>query len=282
MALTIFMFRNFVVLILFGSLIFSPLSLHATTTSKVTPTVASITPITGIENETIIFSARVSDNDVLDSCDLYIDSEREKSMTVKRDVVYVTYSFDKTGTYKLYAKCTDTDDNVVSGAVKTITISPGSSYVEPGSLIKLGCEGDVYPNDPCTSVYFYGVDGKRHAFPTEAVFDSWFDDFDDLVVISDTVMSSIPLGKNVTFRPGKRMVKFSTNSVYAVSYAGLLRPIANAEIAETLFGEDWVSLIEIVDDVFYGNYRIGATVESSSSFSWSDARKATTSISATL
>ncbi len=200
---------------------------------------------------------------------------------MKRDVVYTSLDLEK-GTYQLYARCADTDGNIVQGRTTSVVVSDASSYIEPGALIKLGCEGDVYPNDPCTSVYYYGVDGKRHAFPTESVFSSWFSDFDDLVIISDTAMSDIPLGKNVTFRPGERMVKFSTNSVYAVSFAGVLRPIANAEIAEALFGEDWVSLIEIVDDVFYGNYRMGATIESSSSFSWSSAKSSTTRIDHTF
>lgn len=246
------------------------------------PTVGRITPTTAVTGETVTFSSLVTDNDVLDTCSLYVDGEREKYLTVKRDVVYTTYKFSEDGKYDLFVRCTDTDGNVVTGATRKVTVTDGSTYVDPGTLIKLGCEGDVYTNDPCTSVYYYGVDGKRHAFSTEAVFFSWFNDFDNLVIISRSVMADIPLGKNVTFRPGERLVKFSTNSVYAVSYEGLLRPIANAEIAEALFGEDWISLIEIVDDVFYGNYRIGATVESSSSFSWSAAKSATTKIDHTF
>ncbi|MCR4313664.1 MAG: hypothetical protein NUV84_00245 [Candidatus Uhrbacteria bacterium] len=246
------------------------------------PTIAKITPNTGVTGQTVTYSAMVTDNDVLESCSLYIDGEWEKYMMVKRDVVYATLEMDDETQMDLYAKCTDTDGNIVTGATTEVTVSDSSTYVDPDVLIKLACEGDVYPNDPCTSVYYYGVDGKRHAFPTEAVFSSWFNDFDDLVILSDTVMANIPLGKNVTFRPGERMVKFSTNTVYAVSYAGVLRPIANADIAEVLFGGDWVSMIEIVDDVFYGNYRIGATVESSSSFSWSAAKSSTTIIDHTF
>ncbi|SRR3989339_1391011 len=259
---------------------FASMSISAYTNSI--PTVGKITPSTAISGESVTYSSMVTDNDVLDTCSLYVDDEREKYMTVKRDVVYTTLTIDEKGEVDLSVRCTDTDGNIVTGATTEVTVSDSSSYVDPGILIKLGCEGDVYPNDPCTSVYYYGVDGKRHAFPTEAVFSTWFSDFDDLVILSDSVMASIPLGKNVTFRPGERMVKFSTNSVYAVSYAGVLRPIANASIAEALFGEDWVSLIEIVDDVFYGNYRMGATIESSSSFSWSTAKSSTTKIDHTF
>lgn len=238
--------------------------------------------MSAIVDETITLSATVSDDDVLDECTLLINDEDEKSMTIKRDVVYTTTVFKETGITMLSVTCTDSDGHVASSKQTSITVSDGSSHVETGTLIKTGCEGDVYPNDPCTAVYFYGVDGKRHAFPTEAIFKSWYSDFDDVVVLSKSVMSDIPLGKNVTYRPGERMVKFSNNTVYAVSYAGLLRPIANEEIAEALFDEDWISLIETVDDVFYGNYRIGATIESSSSFSWKTARNSTTSINVTF
>ena len=246
------------------------------------PRIEKITPTTAVVGENITFSARVADDDVLDTCTLFLDKVAEEGMTVKRDMVYATIDFDSTGSHTMYARCTDTEGITVSGKSVTVSVQQGTTYVDPGTLIKRGCEGDVHPNDPCTAVYYYGVDGKRHAFTTESVFKSWFNDFDDLVILSEAVMSSIPLGKNVTYRPGERMVKFSTNTVYAVSYGGLLRPIANAEIAETLFGSDWISLINIVDDVFYGNYRIGAGVESSSSFSWSSARSATTTIDQTL
>ena len=247
-----------------------------------TPRIWKITPTTAVVDEDITFSARVSDDDVLDNCTLFLDKVAETDMTVKRDIVYATLDFDTTGSHTIYARCTDAQGITVSGPSVTLSVQQGTSYVEPGTLIKLGCEGDVYPNDPCTAVYYYGVDGKRHAFTTESVFKSWYNDFDDLVILSAQVLSSIPLGKNVSYRPGERMVKFSTNTVYAVSYGGLLRPIANAEIAEAMFGSDWISLIEIVDDVFYGNYRIGAGVESSSSFSWSSARSVTKSIDQTL
>lgn len=270
--------KIFITLSIFFACFVSP----AVAATATLPSINKITPTTVVVNETVTLSALVSDDDVLDSCTLLIDEEEEESMTVKRDVVYTTTKFDETGISMVLVTCTDSDGHSASSKQTSITVSEGSSHVETGTLIKTGCEGDVYPNDPCTAVYFYGVDGKRHAFPTEAVFKSWYSNFDDVVVLSKSVMSDIPLGKNVTYKPGQRMVKFSNNTVYAVSYAGLLRPIANEEIAETLFGEDWISLIETVDDVFYGNYRIGATIESSSSFSWTTARNSTTSINTTL
>lgn len=246
------------------------------------PTIGAVNPRTAIKDETVYFSAQVSDNDLLSSCKLFLDEKEAANMTIKKDVVLATLKISTSGTHKMYAKCTDSDGNVATGKEVSVVVSSGSINVSPGDLIKLGCDGNVYPNDPCTAVYYYGVDGKRHAFPNEKIFKSWFNNFDDLVIVSSKVMSDIQLGKNITFRPGKRLVKFSTNTVYAVSFAGLLRPIANAQIAESIFGVDWVLLIESVDDVFYGNYRVGVTVESSTAFSWSAANNETKVIDQTF
>jgi hypothetical protein len=226
---------------------------------------------------------RLSDSDSIVSCDLYLDGEREKSMTVKTDVAYVGESFSSNGTYNLYVQCEDDNGDRVSGNEVTVTVASSSSHADPGDIIKMACEGNVYVNDPCTAVYYYGKDGKRHAFPNEDVFKSWFSDYDDLVVLSSDAMAEISLGRNVVYRPEEDLlVKFSTNSVYAVSYLGVLRPIVGAEIASAINGSDWVSDIRIVNDVFYGNYRIGSNIESSSDYSASSARSVTSSIDATF
>ncbi len=257
-------------------------TVDADSSSKSSPVVSRVTPTTALRDVAVSFSARVSDDGAAESCDLYVDGEREKGMTLQTDMAYATMTFRSNGTHTLYARCTDDVGNKRSGSAVKVTVSSGSTHVSSGEIIKTGCEGDVYPNDPCTSVYYYGVDGKRHAFPTESVFKSWFTDFDDLVILSAVAMSEIPLGRNVIYRPGDRLVKFSTRAVYAVSYGGILRPIANAQIAQAIFGDNWVSLIQIVSDVFYGNYRIGSTIESSTEFSSAAARNATRTISATF
>lgn len=243
--------------------------------------VSSVTPTTAVKNDSVIFSVRL-ENGIVEECDLYVDGDNDKSMTVKTDVAYATRTFTANGTYNLHARCTDENGETVSGAETEITVSTVSSYAEPGDIIKIGCTGDVYVNDPCTAVYYYGDDGKRHAFPNEKVFNTWFSDFDDLVVLSSSAMSDIALGRNVVYRPGMRLVKFTTSAVYAVSYAGILRPIANGEIAEAIFGDDWISLIDSVDDTFYGNYRVGSDIESSSDYSASAAKSATSTIDATF
>ncbi len=131
----------------------------------------------------------------------------------------------------------------------------------PNSLIKLACSAQVTVNDLCQAVYFYGTDDKRHAFPNEKVFFTWFENFDNVVTVSQSFMSTIPLGKNVTYHPGTRMVKFqSVPIVYAVSAGGILRAIASEEVASQLYGTNWNTQIDDISDAFIGNYTFGEKV----------------------
>ena len=271
--------------ILFFSVIFSGSGIAQAATTATTlpppkgaPFVSPISPRTAIRGVDIPLSVRVTDNEVLTSCQLFIDGLSIEPMTVKRDVAYTKHTFKSNGTFKVYASCIDTDKIGVNGKEVIVTVSGSSSHTVAGDLIKSGCVGDVHPNDPCTAVYYYGADGRRHAFANERIFKSWFEDFDNLVILSTKAMSEIPLGRNVTFRPGERLIQFTSSTVYAVSYAGLLRPIANGQIAESLYGKDWTKLIQGVDDVYYGNYRVGATIESTNDFNWQFARDQVTSI----
>ncbi len=136
-----------------------------------------------------------------------------------------------------------------------------------GSLVKLACSSGAGVNDPCKAVYFYGSDGKRHAFPNDKVFFSWFENFDSVKEISKTFLSSLALGKNVTYHPGTKMVKFqSVNTVYAVSKTGTLHAIGSEQVAKDLYGLDWNKKIDDISDAFFGNYKFGAKIEKGSDY----------------
>ena len=146
------------------------------------------------------------------------------------------------------------DEDLVAGA-------------EPGNLVKLVCEDESDVSDPCRAVYYYATDGKRHAFPNEKVFFTWFDDFDDVVEVSADFLSDLSLGANVTYHPGTKMVKFqSVPTVYAVEARGVLRAIASEEIAKALYGADWNQQIDDISDAFYGHYDFGDDIDSSDDY----------------
>ncbi|MCR4278451.1 MAG: Ig-like domain-containing protein, partial [bacterium] len=128
------------------------------------------------------------------------------------------------------------------------------------ALVKLPDDGD--PDTQADSaVYYIGADGKRHAFPNEKVFRSWFCDFSTVRELSPTELASVQLGSNVTYIPGKRMVKFTTNDkVYVVDKGGILRWVTDSEFANTLYGESWNKKIDDISDAFFTNYKFGEDI----------------------
>lgn len=109
-----------------------------------------------------------------------------------------------------------------------------------------------------SSVYYHAQDGKRYVFPNQKVYESWFYGFDDVKVISDVQMGRIPIGGNVTYRPGVRLIKIQSDpKVYAVDRGGVLRWVTSETIARTLFGEDWNQKIDDLEIGFFSSYTVG-------------------------
>lgn len=144
----------------------------------------------------------------------------------------------------------------------------------PGSLVKLACPANAGVNDPCKAVYYYGSDGKRHAFPNDKVYFSWYADFSGVQTVSSSFLASLPLGTNVTYRPGAKLVKFTTDDkTYAVGLGGTLRWITTEQAASSLYGSAWNTKVDDISDAFFANYRFGADVASAADFSTAEEMK---------
>lgn len=132
--------------------------------------------------------------------------------------------------------------------------------VQPDSLIKA--------SGP--AVYWFSRDGKRYTFPNTLTYYSWFTDYDfrSVKLLSDIEMRSIPIGGNVVYRPGFKMVKIdqSNDRVYAVSRFGILRWITSEEIAVKLYGPTWNKRVDDVTDAFYNDYTIGGDITNADQF----------------
>lgn len=129
--------------------------------------------------------------------------------------------------------------------------------IQVGDLIKIPDDGDTLTlND--TAVYYYAINGKRYVFPNEKVFFSWFPDFSRVKIIPTDQMSLIPIGTNITYRPGSRMVKFQTDpKTYVVTKGGTLRWARTEEVVRALYGDAWNTFIDDISEGFYVNYKIG-------------------------
>lgn len=134
-----------------------------------------------------------------------------------------------------------------------ITILPFPALA--GSLVKAS-----------TDAVYYVQYGTRYAFPSEKTYFTWYTDFSQVQTITDAELASYPLGGNITYRPGTRMLKMvSDPKVYAVDGKNL-RPIASESVAREIFGVDWARQVDDLPEPFFTNYTVGASVTAASDY----------------
>ncbi|MBU0531557.1 MAG: hypothetical protein ABIG32_01285 [Candidatus Uhrbacteria bacterium] len=133
--------------------------------------------------------------------------------------------------------------------------------VDIGKLVKLPDDGDIETQYD-SAVYEIGADGKRHAFPNETVFFSWYANFDDVIELTQEEMDAYSLGDNVTMRPGTYLIKIpSVADVFAVEYSSVLRKLANEQVAIDLYTNNWATMVRDVAETFWTNYEVGEPIE---------------------
>jgi hypothetical protein len=261
------------------------------------PVVGAVSYPSNIEaGKSTTLSASVSSGVPIQSCNLYVDNADKGAMTVSSGTASKPYTFPYSQVYTVFVFCRDTSGGLGKGQSVGIWVKIGPAPPEnqpfegsgsesegeeealpeeqtedqppeTGSLIKLECPEGAEANDPCKAVYYYGADEKRHAFPNSKVFFTWYENFDSVITISPGVMGSIMLGANVTYRPGVRMVKFTTvDKVYAVSKGGVLRWIMTEDVAVALYGEVWNTKIDDIPDTFFSNYAFGDDIASADGY----------------
>jgi plastocyanin len=139
----------------------------------------------------------------------------------------------------------------------------------PGDLIK----------GSGSTVYYFGQDGKRYVFPNDKTYFTWFSDFSKVKQIPDNMLSTIPLKNNVTYRPGKKMVKITTDpKTYVVDQGGILRHVTSESLAQTLYGLSWKNQIDDIPDPFFINYKIGTPIQTASDYNPGNTMTLTTTI----
>ena len=116
------------------------------------------------------------------------------------------------------------------------------------------------------AVYYYGADGKRYVFPDKMSYFSWYQDFSELKTISDSELAAISLGGVVTYEPGSLVKISSLPQVYAVSAGGVLRWVKTEELAASLYGPNWASLVHDLADSFFIIYKMGSDIATEADF----------------
>ncbi len=134
-----------------------------------------------------------------------------------------------------------------------------------------------------SAVYYVTADGKRLAFPNETAYFSWYADFNGVKTITDDELAALPLAGLVTIRPGTKIVKFATGAkTYAVAHNGLLRALANEDIAKMIFGADWSKKVAVVPDAFLASYKFGVDIGAAGQYWWAHEKDASPNIAADL
>ncbi len=127
----------------------------------------------------------------------------------------------------------------------------------PGMLIKASGK----------AVYYFTDTNTRLVFPNEKTYFSWFDNFNTVTTITDAELAAIPLGGNITYRPGKYLVKITTDpKVYAVDADGSLRWVKTEALAMSLYGSNWAKQVQDIPDAFFTDYPEGSPISATADF----------------
>ncbi len=200
---------------------------------------------------------------------------------------YFTYTvrFDGADDYRARISCDDTDGNVTTTTWKTFVSGDEIPPVElmvvakEGDRIKIACRSKASVSDACHAVYYYGKDGKRHIFPDEVTYKTWYSNWSGIKTVSSDFMNKLALGEPVTVHPGKVVVKFqSDDDIYAVSEGGVLHHYINELLLKVDYSNAWQQFLRILPDAWRSHYEVGSQIDSSGDYDPLKAKNEVTSI----
>lgn len=165
----------------------------------------------------------------------------------------------------------DEDEDDVEGSDTSSTGAGAKSRMEANgdlpdgfpvdSLVKLPDDGYAETTADST-VYYIGLDAKRHPFISAAGYLSWYRDFSTVRVIDGATLASIPIGQPILVRPGTHWVKIvSDPRTYYVEPGYKLRWIKDEATAQLLGGADWNTRIIDVDPSMFTFFHSGADID---------------------
>lgn len=153
---------------------------------------------------------------------------------------------DASGTKTIYAEFRD-GNNTTKVVSDTVVYTPSPGALKSGTVLQ-GQQGYLF---------YYGVDGQIHPFFDSVVYHSWYDNFDEVVSVSNQKLASYLIGEPVCMRAGSWLVKFPHDPrVYAVELGCVLRPIYSQIEAYVLYGPQWEQRIHELPVSLQSAYRV--------------------------
>ncbi len=119
-----------------------------------------------------------------------------------------------------------------------------SSQEEQGKVVVLTDNG---------SVYYFAADGKRYIFPTPETYSSWFGEYQPEKSMELEEMQKVPLGGNVTLRPGTILQTPSDPKVYLVIEQSAIAPV-DERILQLVYGKKYKERVVELPNHYFTNY----------------------------
>lgn len=131
--------------------------------------------------------------------------------------------------------------------------------IDVDDLVRVADDGDA-TTDFDSTVYYVGLDAKRHPFVNSQVFFTWYENFDAVRVIDNAVLTQITLGSPVLTRPGTMMVKIQSDPrTFAVTPGDYtIRWVPSEEVAVALFGSTWNQRIMDIEPTYWSRFTMGS------------------------
>ena len=104
------------------------------------PTVGQTTPTSATVNAATTFSASVSDNVAVTSCNLYVDGVSQGAMTLGASpctscTASRAHTFTTTGTHTMYARCSDAAGNSTNGTSVNVNVRAAADTTPPSGTL---------------------------------------------------------------------------------------------------------------------------------------------------
>jgi hypothetical protein len=109
------------------------------------------------------------------------------------------------------------------------------------------------------SVYYYAADGKRYIFPNQSTYNSWFGGYETDRVVKLEEMQKVPLGGNVTLRPGSLITTESDPRIYLVTHDNLISSVSPA-VLKAIYGDAYKQRVIDIENYYFTNYVYGPEI----------------------
>lgn len=137
----------------------------------------------------------------------------------------------------------------------------GSGRLDVGQAIKkisLISKGYIAKLAEHSAVYYIDAGGYRHLFANEMTYWSWYNGRwadQGVKIISADDFNNLKIGRNITARPGSRLIRFENSpKIYAVLPGGLIKDFVSENDVAALYGADWRQRVIVIQIAFEQDY----------------------------